>query len=68
MICDIILGRWSTDDVFPDDLEYFTRVDYYSYLGIKYYQLGSYEEALNNFILSAKEKSLLDLEENMNGN
>lgn len=42
MICDIILGKWSTADVFPDDLEYFTRVDYYSYLGIKYYQLGSF--------------------------
>ena len=54
MICDIILGRWSTDDTFPDDLEYFTRVDYYSYLGIKCYQLGAYEEALNNFILAAK--------------
>lgn len=42
MICDIILGRWSTDDKFPDDLEYFTRVDYYSYLGVKYYHLGAY--------------------------
>ncbi len=42
MVCDIILGRWSTDDAFPDDLEYFTRVDYYSYLGVKYYHLGAY--------------------------
>lgn len=62
MICDIILGCWSTEEVPYDDLQYFSRVEYYNYLGIKYFNAGSVEEALSNFSLALKEKSLRDLE------
>lgn len=65
MICDILLGHWSVEESSAEDLEYFSRVEYYHYLGIKYYQQGEYEEALNNFNLAIKEKSLQDLEENL---
>lgn len=40
MICDILLGHWSVEESSAEDLEYFSRVEYYHYLGIKYYQLG----------------------------
>lgn len=61
MICDIILGQWSTNEQSAEDLEYFNRIEYYNYLGIKCYHQGNYEEALSNFSLALKEKSLLDL-------
>jgi len=34
-------------------------------LGIKHYHCGEFEEAISNFNLALKEKSLMDLEENV---
>lgn len=39
-------------------------MEYFCYMGIKYYNLNMYEEAINQFSLALKEKTLLDLEEN----
>jgi hypothetical protein len=61
MICEVILGHWSVEETPPDDLHFFTRVEYYSYLGIRSYHLQQYDEAINNFTLALKEKSLQDL-------
>ena len=36
-------------------------------MGIKYYNLGMYEEAINQFLVAVKEKSLMDLEESVAG-
>jgi len=40
MICDIMMGQWSVSEAPIDTLKIFSRVDYYCYLGIKYYHLG----------------------------
>jgi len=42
MICDIMMGKWSTNETDIDALNIFTRVDYYCYMGIKYYHLGQF--------------------------
>ena len=39
-------------------------MEYFCYLGIKYYNLGHFEEAANQFSIAIKEKTLMDLEEN----
>ena len=63
MICDILVEDIQVPEEKPTDLQYFSIVQYYCYLGIKYLKLQNYEEAINNFILASKEKSLSDLEE-----
>lgn len=67
MICDIIMGKYPQEEVSAEDLEYFNRVEYYNYLGIKDYYQNDLEEAINNLNLALKEKSLMDLEENIVG-
>ena len=62
MICDIILGSWSTEEVNPEGMQLFTRMEYHCYLGIKYFNLQHYEDAINHFSMAIKEKTLMDLE------
>jgi hypothetical protein len=39
-------------------------MEYFNYMGIKYFNLKQYEEAINQFSIAIKEKTLIDLEEN----
>ena len=64
MICDIMLGQWSTPEVIFDSLQFFSKMEYFNYMGIKYFNLKQYEEAINQFSIAIKEKTLIDLEEN----
>jgi hypothetical protein len=66
-ICEVILGHWSVEEAPADDLHFFTRVEYYCYLGIRSYHQQQFDEAINNFTLALKEKSLQDLEEGAGG-
>ena len=66
MVCQIIEGLYSVEEQSPQDMEYFDRVAYYSYLGIKSFHLGQYEEAISHFGMAMKEKGLMDLEDNTN--
>ena len=67
MVCRIIEGVYSTEEYQPNDLEFFSRVAYYSYLGIRSFHLGEYQESIAHFSLAIKEKGLMDLEENAHG-
>lgn len=64
MICDIMMGQWSVAEVAMDDLQFFTRMEFFCFLGIRYFNLGLFEDAISQFSLAIKEKTLNDLEEN----
>ena len=68
MICDIMMGKWSTNETEIDTINIFTRVDYYCYMGIKYYHLGQFEESITYFTYAIKQKGLMDLEQNSQNN
>lgn len=38
-------------------------MEYFCYLGIKHFNLGQYEEAINHFSMGIKEKTLMDFED-----
>jgi hypothetical protein len=64
MICDIMLGQWSVPVVPIEEVSFFSRMEYFCYMGIKYFNLGQFEEAIDQFSIAVKEKTLIDLEEN----
>ena len=42
-------------------------MEYFCYLGIRFFNLGMFEDSINQFSLAIKEKTLSDLEDNYAG-
>jgi hypothetical protein len=40
-------------------------MEYHCFMGIKYFNIGQFDEAINQFTIAIKEKNLMDLEENV---